>query len=104
MSQIEHQGLVIPSSPADRKRLAGSMNELVVSMTRAKSEQDHKKNIVATIFEEFEIPKKLITKAASAMFNDTFQKVAAENEDFETFMDVLKLENEKGGSSQTKED
>ena len=99
MSQVEHQGLVLPSSPADRKRLADAMNELVVAYTRIKSEQDHKKDIINNLHEDFDIPKKLITKAASTLFNETYQKVAAENEDFELFMDTIKLENEKGSGS-----
>lgn len=92
MSQVEHHGLVLPSSPADRKKLVGRMNELVVALTRIKSEQEHKKEVIAAIHEEFDVPKKLITKAASTLFNESYQKVAAENEDFELLMDTLRLE------------
>ena len=98
MSQVEHHGLVLPSSPADRKRLVGNMNELVVAFTRIKSEQDHKKEIINHIHEEFDVPKKLITKAASTLFNESYQKVSAENEDFELLMDTLRLETDKGSS------
>ncbi len=101
MSQVEHHGLVLPSSPEDRKRLIGNMNELVVALTRIKSEQDHKKEIISHIFDEFQIPKKLITKAASTLFNETYQKVAAENEDFELLMDTIRLESEKKASAPT---
>ncbi|MFY0655395.1 MAG: hypothetical protein JXR12_01325 [Neptunomonas phycophila] len=98
MSQVEHHGLVLPSSPADRKRLVGNMNELVVALTRIKSEQDHKKEIINHIHEEFDIPKKLITKAASTLFNESYNKVSAENEDFELFMDTLRLESDNDSS------
>lgn len=99
MSQVEHHGLVLPSSPADRKRLVANMNELVVALTRIKSEQDHKKEIINHIHEEFDVPKKLITKAASTLFNESYQKVSAENEDFELLMDTLRLESGATGGA-----
>lgn len=74
------------------------MNELVVALTRIKSEQDHKKEIINHIHEEFDIPKKLITKAASTLFNESYNKVSAENEDFELFMDTLRLESDNDSS------
>ena len=91
MSQLEHHGLVMPSSPEDRKRLKAALNEMVNSLTRIKSEQEQKKAIAAQIFEDFDIPKKLINKAANAMYNENFQDVAAEATDLETLMETLKI-------------
>ena len=37
-----------------------------------------------------DIDKKLIAKVASTLYKDDYQKVAAENEDFETLVETLK--------------
>jgi FKBP-type peptidyl-prolyl cis-trans isomerase (trigger factor) len=89
MSQIEHHGLVMPTSPEDRKRLKAALNEMVNSLTRIKAEQEQKKAIAAQIVEDFDIPKKLINKAANAMYKENFQLVAAEAADLETLMETL---------------
>ena len=89
MSQLEHHGLVMPTSPEDRKRLKAALNEMVNSLTRIEAEREQKKAIAAQIFEDFDIPKKLINKAASAMYKENFQLVAAEAADLETLMETL---------------
>ena len=95
MSQIEHHGLVLPSSPQDRKRLLDGIDEIINSLARIKSEQDHKKEIIQRLHEEFEIDKKLLSKSATIIYNDNFQKVAAENDDLETLVETLRLRNEE---------
>lgn len=91
MSQVEHQELVMPSSPDDRQKVNAAIKEIVNALTRIKAEQEHKKAIVAKIHEDFGIPKKLITKAASTIFKEDLQKVLAENEDLETLLETLKM-------------
>lgn len=91
MSQLEHHGVVVPSSPEDRRRLKAGLEEMVNTMTQIKAHQDHKKSIVDRLYEEFEIPKKLLNKVAKAMFVEEYQKVVAEAEDFETLVETLKL-------------
>lgn len=88
---IEHHGLVVPSSPEDRKRLKGGLDEMVDCLTKISAIREHQKQVVAHLHEEFDIPKKLLTKAARTMFEDNYQKVAAEAEDFDTLVETLKL-------------
>ena len=86
---VEHQSLVMPSSPDDRKRVAGMMREMVNCMTRIKSEQEAKKDILNRIVEEFDLPKNIVAKAATTMFKEEQQKVMAEYDDLETFLETL---------------
>lgn len=91
MSTIEHHGLIVPSSPEDRKRLKGGLEEVVNCLAQIKAQQEHKKDIINRLYEEFDVPKKLLNKVSRAMFNEEYQKVAAEAEDFETLVETLKL-------------
>lgn len=93
MSNIEHHGLVLPSSPDDRKRLMNGVDEIINCLARIKGEQEQKKEIIAHLSEEFDIDKKLLTKAATTIYNDNYQKVAAENEDLELLIETLKIKN-----------
>jgi hypothetical protein len=69
----------------------GGVDEIINCLARIASEQELKKEIVARLHEEFDIDKKLIVKAANVLYKDSFQKVAAENEDFELLVETLKL-------------
>jgi len=85
----EYQELIMPSSPEDRKKLKAGINEVVNCLARVKGETEAKKEIVEALSEEFEISKKLILKAATTFFKENYQAQAAENEDFETFIETL---------------
>ena len=101
MSNIEHHGLVLPSSPDDRKRLMDGVDEIINCLARISAEQDQKKEIIAHLSEDFDIDKKLLAKAANTLYKDNYQKVAAENEDFELLIETLRL---KSGSSTAADD
>jgi len=90
MSNIEHNGLVLPSSPEDRNRLLGGIGEMINCLAQITAQQEQKKAIVESLFEDFDIDKKLLNKAAATMYKDNFQKIAAENEDFELLVETLK--------------
>jgi hypothetical protein len=90
MSIVEYHGLVLPSSPNDQKRLKDSLNEMVNSLAKIKAEQEHKGDIATHILEEFGIPKKLVNKAATAIFNETYQQIAAESQDLETLIEYIR--------------
>lgn len=91
MSEVEHHGLILPSSPDDRKRLMGGIDEMINCLAQIGAQQEQKKAIAERLFEDFDIDKKLLNKAAATMYKDNFQKIAAENEDFELLVETLKL-------------
>lgn len=86
---IEHHGIVLPSSPEDRKRLIGAFDEILNCLAQIEAQQDLKKDIIQRIHEEFEIDKKIIAKAVSVIHKDNFQKVAAELDDLESLVELL---------------
>lgn len=89
----EHHGLIMPSSPEDRKRLKAAIDEMVGCLTSIAAQRDHMGDIVSLMSEEFDLPKKLINKAAKIQFKEDYQKVAAENEDLDTLLETLKMVN-----------
>lgn len=88
---IEHESLIMPSSPEDRKKLKGAINEIVNSFTRIKAEQVAKKEMISAIADEWELPKKLIAAAAKTIYKENLQKVAAESEDLITFVETIQM-------------
>jgi len=90
MSQLEHHGLILPSSPEDRKRLMGGIDEIINCLAQMNSQREAKKEIIEHLYEEFGIDKKLLNKVAATLFKDNFQQVAAENEDFELLVETLR--------------
>lgn len=100
MSNIEHHGLVLPSSPDDRKRLMNGVDEIINCLARISAEQEQKKEIIAHLSEEFDIDKKLLAKAANTLYKDNYQKVAAENEDLELLIETLRLKNSQTTESE----
>lgn len=89
MSIEQYHGLVLPSSPADQKRLKDSLNEMVNSLAKIQAEREHKNNIATHILEEFNIPKKLANKAATALYKDAYQQIAAESQDLDDLFAFL---------------
>lgn len=85
----EYQGCVLPSSPTDQLRLSQMINEVVNSMTRSKSEAEHKKDTIQAIHEEFAIPKELISSAAKIMFKQNMNEVKAKQDDLADLVDVI---------------
>lgn len=56
--------VVIPSNPEDRRKVLGALTEMSASFTRMDAERDLQKDILATLEEDFELPKKYMRKVA----------------------------------------
>ena len=91
MSQVEHHGLNMPTGIEDRRRLKAGLEEVVNALAMIKSQQDQKKAVIEVLATEFDMPKPLLARVAKAMYNEEYQKVLAEAEDFETMVETLKL-------------
>ena len=80
---------IIPSSPADLKKIDDAINEMVSSKTRAKAETDLQNEIIDKLHTEFKISKTWIRNAASDRYAGTFhQKVQAQDE-YEIFYEKV---------------
>ncbi len=83
--------IVIPSSPADQKKLYDGVQELVNSMTRASAEVDFQKEALAELSEALGIDKKHIRRMAVDTFKDTFDKKAKEFDEYSTLYETIMI-------------
>ena len=71
------------SSPADRKKILDAMREISNSMTRISAERDLIKETVKDLSDNFQVPKKTVSKIAKTYHKQNFSQAVAENEEFE---------------------
>lgn len=73
------------SSPEDRKKFRDAINEISNSMTRTEAERDLIKEIVKDLSDNFQIPKKTISKIAKTYHK---QNLSQEVSDHEAFVEL----------------
>jgi len=66
-----------------KKKLTGAMNEMSNSMLRAEAERELQKEVINNLFDEFKIPKKVLSKMARVYHKQNFQEEKATHEEFE---------------------
>lgn len=86
---IATKTFVIPTNPEDLKKIKDACQEISDCMIRIDSEREQIKEIISNISEKYELPKKIISKMAKAHYKNTFDKEAAEQEDFETLYEMV---------------
>lgn len=86
---VETNEVIIPSNPADRKKIMDVMQEISDSMTRVNSEKTYQKEAIAALAEEFNLPKKYLSKFAKAYFNQNYSEVLNEQSQFEDMIAAL---------------
>lgn len=76
--------IVIPSAPADQKKILEAMKEASDSMLRIEAEKDQIKAIISSLDEDFEgLNKKYIRKLISTYHKNNIDKQIGESEDFQ---------------------
>lgn len=95
-------GIIVPSNPADRLKLKNQLTEGTYCLTRAAAERETLKEIVAAIEEDFEIPKKVVSRLIKTMYKRDFAKEVAEHEDFEALYETV-VEGSTGNKDEDKE-
>lgn len=81
--------VVLPSSPADRKRMKTMLSEATYCKQRIDDERESIKDIVGRIHEEFELPKKLVSKLISTLYKQDYANRVAEEEDFQFLYEAI---------------
>lgn len=81
--------VVLPSNPEDRKRIKDALQEISDSYTRIEGERDAIKDVINFINEEFDLPKKYISKMARVFHKQTFDKEVGEAEDFAALYETI---------------
>lgn len=83
------------SNPADRKKIKDALIEISDSMTRMEAEKDLIKEIVNELADNFELPKKAVTKMARMYHKQNFHKEQQENDELENlYLSILETKQE----------
>lgn len=79
------------SSPEDKKKLKDAITEISKSMTRMEAERDLIKEILKEQSDEFQIPKKILSKIAKTFHRQNLTQEVEDHEDFvELYEEVTK--------------
>lgn len=78
---MSEQTVIIPSSPEDRKKILAALNEGSDSLTRIAGERELLKEIIDTVSEDFDLPKKYVRKMINVHYKANLKAVNSENED-----------------------
>lgn len=76
---------IMPSSPADIKKIQDGIKEASSALLRIESERDLIKDISAKLKDEVELPPSVFNKMAKVYFKNEYAKVTEANE---TFIDI----------------
>jgi hypothetical protein len=74
----------IISNPEDRKKIKNALQEISDSMTRMEAERDLIKDIVKDVSDNYQLPKKYISKMARIYHKQNFQITQQETEELES--------------------
>jgi soluble P-type ATPase len=86
--------IIQPTDPKVLKKLENGIKELSDSKIRVEAEKALTKDIVETLSEDCEVPKKYINKLATAYHKQSISEILADAEDFEILYDSVFGKNE----------
>ena len=81
--------VIIPSSPEDRKKIRGALEEISNSLTRIEAERDLIKDILQDVEDKFELPKKYTRKVAKIFHKQNFKEVQEEQSELEPIYETV---------------
>ncbi len=84
------KSIIVPSNPADLKKLKGFIKEGSDCLTRIEAEKDALKDIADVAHEEFELPKSIINALIRHHHKADFEKKEMEFNDFTELWDAIK--------------
>jgi hypothetical protein len=80
---------ILPSNPADRKKIMDKMNEVDAAMNRIAAERDLIKATITDLAQEFQLPKKYLNKFSRDYHKQKFQATLGENEEYSELVAAL---------------
>lgn len=89
MSTTQTGTTVIPSSPADLKKIKQMLGEAVNCEVRIAAERDTRKEIINEIHEQFELPKKMLGRMVKTMYNHNYSEIASEMDEFQLMFEKI---------------
>lgn len=77
------------SNPADRKKIKDALIEISNSMLRIEAERDLIKEIVQTVSDEHDIPKKYVNKMGKLYHKQSFYNEQQQNDELATLYETV---------------
>lgn len=87
--ELDGMDVVIPSNPADRKRIKDALHEIVGCYQFIDDKKSYIKDVLDTLKENYDIPKKIATKMARTMHKHNYQDVSNESTTFELLYETI---------------
>lgn len=81
--------VTIPSDPAVKKAIVGTLKDISNLKTMLAAQQDTIKEAIKAAAEKYEIPKKYMERMASTYHQGTFEKAQQEADDFFTLYEAI---------------
>jgi len=81
--------VIVPSSPEDRKKILDALIEISNSLTRIEAERDLIKDILTSVEDKFELPKKYTRKLSKIYHKQNFTEVQEEQDTLETLYETV---------------
>lgn len=81
--------IILPSNPADRKKIMDAMSEISNAYTRIESEKECVKDALDTISKTYNLPKRVLSKLSKVMHKGNFEEEAGNFEDFSDLYETL---------------
>lgn len=81
--------IIIPNSPADRKRIKDCMDEISASYLRQEAEKTFIKEALDSLEDDVGIPKKYLAKMARIYHKQNLTEIVSEIEDIEALIDIV---------------
>ena len=73
--------IVVPTNPADQKKILDAIKEADNSMMRIAAEKDQIKAIIEDVAEKYELPKKYVRKLITSYHKQNLAAIEQENEE-----------------------
>jgi hypothetical protein len=77
------------SSPTDRQKIKKMLGEISGSMTRMEAERDLIRETIKTMSDEFQLPKKTLSRMAKVYHKQNYSQEVAEHEEFEDLYEMI---------------
>ena len=85
----------MPSNPAELKKIDTALQQISDSKTRIEAEQEHIKEVVQVIHDEYGLEKKLIRQLAKVWHMRNYAEEVTQQEDFQEAYEALTSVNKK---------
>lgn len=81
--------VIMPSNPSDLKKIDSALQTISDSMTRIDAEREMIKEVVDSVSEDHDLPKKLVRQLAKVWHMRNYAEEVTQQEDFQTAYEAL---------------